>query len=134
MQEEGERRLRKSEPEYSFKLTAVQSSHLDVLSESDDEEERMDCVHDIHRHMDGAEADAEEEEEYDYANVTNDTFQHGIDTERRGQSDSDMDGDNDDSDGRETERWTRPQIFNNYNGAIELQHIEANYYKKRPAI
>ena len=47
---------------------------MDVLSESDDEEERLDCVHDIHRHMDGAEADAEEEED-DYYNVTDDTFQ-----------------------------------------------------------
>lgn len=68
-----------------MKQPAVQSSHMDVLSESDDEEERMDCVHDIHRHVDGAEADAEEEEEDDYYNVTNDTFQqHGNDTERRG--------------------------------------------------
>lgn len=62
-------RLRKSEPDYkSFKPSTMQPSanfenHLDLLSDTDDEEERLDCVHDIHRHMDGAEADAEEEEE-----------------------------------------------------------------------
>jgi hypothetical protein len=87
----------------------------------------MDCVHEINRHMDGAEADAEEEED-DYYNVTNDTFQHGNDTERK--SDSDMEGD--DSDGRDTERRTRPKILNNFNGVVELSHLETNYYKKRP--
>ena len=34
---------------------------MDLPSESDDEEERLDCVHDIHG--DGEEADAEDEEE-----------------------------------------------------------------------
>lgn len=34
---------------------------MDMPSDTDDEEERLDCVHDIHR-MDGDEADAEEEE------------------------------------------------------------------------
>ena len=35
---------------------------MDLPSESDDEEERLDCVHDIHE--DGVEADIEDEEEY----------------------------------------------------------------------
>lgn len=47
---------------------------MDVLSETDDEDERMDCVHDIYTHMDGVEADAEEEEEPEYYNVGDDTF------------------------------------------------------------
>lgn len=44
-------------------------THTDVLSETDDEDERMDCVHDIHTHNDGAEADVEEEEETEYYQV-----------------------------------------------------------------
>jgi len=36
---------------------------MDLPSDTDDEEERLDCVHDIHIAMDGDEADAEEEEE-----------------------------------------------------------------------
>lgn len=44
-----------------------------------------------------------------------------------------MEDDNEDSDGRDTDRRVRPKILNNFNGAVELSHIEANYYKKRPA-
>ena len=77
-----ERRMHKSEPDYNaFKPTTTQptsnfENHLDLLSDTDDEEERLDCVHDIHHHIDGAEADAEEEEEDDYYNITNDTFKN----------------------------------------------------------
>ena len=86
---------------------------MDVLSDTDDEEERMDCVHDIHHHIDGAEADAESEEEDNYYNITNDTFHNQeMETERRNHSQgdniSDNDGDIEDADGQETERHMRP--------------------------
>ena len=42
-----------------------------MLSESDDEEERLDCVHEIYRHVGGTEPEVEEEE---YLIETNDTF------------------------------------------------------------
>lgn len=136
--------MHKSEPDYNaFKPNTMQpasnfENHLDLLSDTDDEEERLDCVHDIHGHIDGAEADAEEEEEDDYYNITNDTFKnHQQDTERRGHSQnmddnmSDNDGDIEDADGLETERQIRPKILNNMNGAVELSHLDMDYYKKK---
>jgi hypothetical protein len=89
--DEGEDHRLLTEPEYNFKDNVAQptvnfENHMDVLSETDDEEERLDCVHDIHHHFDGAEADGESEEEDNYYNVTNDTYHHEIETERRGHS------------------------------------------------
>jgi hypothetical protein len=46
-------------------------SNADVLSESDDEEERLDCVHEIYRHVGTTEPEADEDE---YFFETNDTF------------------------------------------------------------
>lgn len=45
---------------------------------------------------------------------------------------SDNDGDIEDADGLETERKARPKILNNMNGAVELAHLEMDYYKKKP--
>lgn len=45
---------------------------------------------------------------------------------------SDNDGDIEDADGLETERRARPKILNNMNGAVELAHLEMDYYKKKP--
>lgn len=62
--------MRNNDCDYAFPLkTAVASAaiyvddDMDLPSDTDDEEERLDCVHDIHIAMDGDEADAEEEEE-----------------------------------------------------------------------
>jgi hypothetical protein len=45
---------------------------------------------------------------------------------------SDNDGDIEDADGLETERQIRPKILNKMNGAVELSHLEMDYYKKKP--
>lgn len=45
---------------------------------------------------------------------------------------SENDGDIEDADGIETERRTRPNILNKMNGAVELSHLEQDYYKKKP--
>jgi hypothetical protein len=45
---------------------------------------------------------------------------------------SENDGDIEDADGMETERRTRPNILNKMNGAVELSHLEQDYYKKKP--
>jgi hypothetical protein len=105
---------------------------MDVMSETDDEEERMDCVHDIHGHMDGVEADAEYEEA-DYYNVQDDTFQGTEpDTERRELGQQEMSDEDYDPEERETERRARPQILNNNNGTVELSHLEQEYYRVIP--
>ena len=91
---------------------------MDLPSDSEDEEERMDLVHAIHG--DGTEADAEEEEEDTHSEKFNDRgpsmgapSNHYNDadaddtilmTERRTLNDEDMDGDIEDADGLETER------------------------------
>ena len=88
---------------------------LDLPSESDDEEERLDCVHDIHG--DGDEADAEDEVEsqdkvlmYHQNNQLSkeEDSDSQLETERRnGGNDSSMDGDIEDADGMDTERMNR---------------------------
>jgi hypothetical protein len=76
--EDPSRRSKRSETEFSYKQSAhiasANKARMDVMSETDDEEERMDCVHDIHQPMDGMEADSEYEEN-DYYNGQDDTFQ-----------------------------------------------------------
>lgn len=44
----------------------LKSQVVDVLSDTDDEDERMDCVHDINTMMEGVDADAEQEEDTDF--------------------------------------------------------------------
>lgn len=83
-------------------------SAADVLSESDDEEERLDCVHEIYRHVGGTEPEVDEEE---YFFETNDTFvQHDMSgqdiTRTLGGNLSDNDGDVEDTD-ESNERPTR---------------------------
>lgn len=66
--------------------------------------------------------------------MTDDTFlEQDQDTERRGEDQdmSDNDGDIEDAEGMETERRTRPNILNKANGAIELNQLEQDYYKKK---
>lgn len=97
---------------------AIYLSHDDEecedQSETDDEEERLDCVHDIHG--DGEEADVEEvdgdDDEKEYGN------DETLLDDRLIINDSSMDGDIEDADGQDTERRNskRPSLFNKLTG------------------
>lgn len=94
---------------------------MDLPSDTDDEEERLDCVHAIN----GDEADAEQDEsEGDYTDQRQPFDQTTEDsiliTERRAVCDEDMDGDIEDADGLETERRDRK---NRGNSASESEML-----------
>ena len=71
----------------------------DLPSESDDEDERLDCVHEIQ--MQGEDQELQPAQAYDDVLSNSDT---NLSTERRAVNDEDMDGDVEDADGMETER------------------------------
>ena len=92
----------------------------------DDDEERLDCVHDIHN--DGEEADIEEidgddECETDHqVQISNDAIDQHADNRPLVQNDSSMDGDIEDADGHDTDRRfpKRHSLFNKLQG-VEQQ-------------
>ena len=119
---------------------------MDLPSESDDEEERLDCVHDIHG--DGEEADIEDEEESqdkvriwnqnNQASISKDEEDTLLETERRNNgNDSSMDGDIEDADGMETERRNRREdramhnLQNKISGSVEQSSMDSDYFKKK---
>ena len=117
----------------------------ELPSESDDEDEVRDCVHDIHG--DGEEADIEDEEEsQDKVRIWNQNNQTSIskdeedsvlETERRNNgNDSSMDGDIEDADGMETERRNRQdsdrrRLKNKISGSVEQPSMDSDYFKKK---
>lgn len=118
---------------------------MDLPSESDDEEERLDCVHDIHG--DGEEADIEtEEESMDKVRIWHQNNQASIskpeddtllETERRDNgNDTSRDGDIEDVDGMETERLNRQEehrhnLQNKISGSVEQSSMDSDYFKKK---
>lgn len=102
-------------------------------SDTDDEEERLDCVHDIHG--DGEEADVEEinsvdEEEEDKIDQNDDTLQD----DRPLINDSSIEGDIEDADAPETDRRQvkRPSLFNKLTGAEQQSSVDSEHFKKKP--
>ena len=93
--------------------------------EDDDDEERLDCVHDIHG--DGEEADVEEidgEDDCDLSsevqmNLMNNDQASSLEHDRLPVNESSMDGDIEDGDGTDTERRLhpkRPSLFKKISG------------------
>lgn len=74
---------------------------MDLPSDTDDEEERLDCVHDIRQNQEEPEIP---QHAYEDADVLSNS-ETNLSTERRQEvNDEDMDGDVEDADGLETER------------------------------
>lgn len=90
----------------------------DLPSDTDDEEERLDCVHDIHGDGDEADVEADGDDEIEIRGgieIQDDTL---LETERPIINDTSMDGDIEDADGQETERRAakQPVLFNKITG------------------
>ena len=107
----------------------------DLPSDTDDEEERLDCVHDIHADADEADVKAEHLDDSKGRVVVEANEDTLLETERPIVHDSSMDGDIEDADGQETERRATkaaPILFNKITGVVDQQSsVDSEQFKQR---